>query len=213
MKIQNKIDLIETDKISQYEFNNRIHTEDQIAHISQSIKEFGFNQPLVLDGDLVILVGHGRFEAAKKLGLSKVPAVVLKDLTEAQKRAYRIIDNKLQNDSTWNIDNLTAELDQLESLGFDIEFCGLDDLAHVFEVDKSNITKKIEQEWAENGSASYISEDKTGEKEIKVHFKTLEDFQKFKLLMASQNINLTNDSKFFWFPDNTREFTADKIAV
>jgi hypothetical protein len=137
MKIQNKIELIEIDKISQYEFNNRIHTEEQIDHIAQSIKEFGFNQPLVLDSDLIILVGHGRFEAAKKLELSKVPAVVLKDLTEAQKRAYRIIDNKLQNDSTWNIDNLTTELDQLESLGFDIEFCGLDDLAKVFSESES----------------------------------------------------------------------------
>ena len=79
-----------------YEFNNRIHSVEQVERIARSIAEFGFNQPIVVDEQNTILVGHGRFLAAHKLGLKKVPCIKLTTLTDAQKRAYRILDNKLQ---------------------------------------------------------------------------------------------------------------------
>jgi len=116
------------EKLKPYEFNNRNHGEEQIDRIARSIKEFGFNQPIVVDEDSVVLVGHGRLFAARKLGLEKVPVVVKDGLTEAQKKAYRILDNKLQNDSTWSFDNLELELGFLEDNGFELEPWGLDDL-------------------------------------------------------------------------------------
>jgi DNA modification methylase len=128
MKIENKplISLIP------YEFNNRNHSEEQINLIANSIKEFGFNQPIVIDESNIILVGHGRLLAAQKLGLKEAPTVQLKGLSETQKKAYRILDNKLQNDSTWSFDNLELELGFLEDNDFDLEAWGLDDLRDLF---------------------------------------------------------------------------------
>lgn len=119
---------IELSKLIPYEFNNRQHSEEQINRIANSIKEFGFNQPVVIDEANIILVGHGRWLAAQKLGLKTAPVVQLKGLTEANKKAYRILDNKLQNDSTWDFNNIELELGHLEDLGFDLEPWGLDGL-------------------------------------------------------------------------------------
>lgn len=136
MKIENKkiADLIP------YEFNNRNHSEQQVDRIANSIKEFGFNQPIVIDESNIILVGHGRLAAALKLGLKEVPILQLKDLTETQKKAYRILDNKLQNDSTWSFDNLELELGFLEDNGLDLEHWGLDELRGMFPEDEPEVT-------------------------------------------------------------------------
>ena len=111
-----------------YGFNNRVHNDEQVDRIANSIREFGFNQPIVVDDSNIIIVGHGRFMAAKKLGLETVPVVRKSELTETQKKAYRILDNKLQNDSTWEFGNLEFELGRLEEMGFDLEAYGLEKL-------------------------------------------------------------------------------------
>lgn len=116
-----------------YEFNNRNHSEQQVERIARSIKEFGFNQPIVVDEDMAVLVGHGRLLAARSLGLEVAPVLVRPGLTEQQKRAYRILDNKLQNDSTWSFDNLELELGFLEDNGFELEPWGLDELRGLFD--------------------------------------------------------------------------------
>lgn len=126
-----------TANIIPYGFNNRVHNEEQVDRIANSIKEFGFNQPIVVDESNIIIVGHGRFMAAKKLGLEKVPVVKKTDLTETQKKAYRILDNKLQNDSTWEFGNLELELNNLEDAGFDLNSYGLDDLRDLIQTDES----------------------------------------------------------------------------
>ena len=130
---------IDISLIKPYEFNNRNHGEEQIERIARSITEFGFNQPIVIDEGSVVLVGHGRLLAAQRLGLKKVPVLVKDSLTDAQKRAYRILDNKLQNDSTWAFDNLGLELGELEDLGFELEPWGLDDLRGLFEHDEPEV--------------------------------------------------------------------------
>lgn len=127
-----KIEQWELSKILPYEFNNRIHTEEQTKRIAKSITEFGFNQPIVVDENNIILVGHGRLLAAKELNLKEVPVLQIKDLSETKKRAYRILDNKLQNDSTWAFNNLELELGALEDEGFDLPEWGLDDLKGMF---------------------------------------------------------------------------------
>ena len=115
-----------------YGFNNRDHSQQQIDRIANSINEFGFNQPIVVDEQNIVLVGHGRLEAAKKLGLEDVPVLKKIGLSETQKKAYRILDNKLQNDSTWNTESLEIEFAALEEADFDLEAFGLDDLESLF---------------------------------------------------------------------------------
>lgn len=124
--------LVPIGKVKPYEKNNRIHGDQQVDRIARSISEFGFNQPVVVDEKGEILVGHGRLLAAKKLKLKEIPVLVRKDLTEDQKRAYRILDNKLQNDSEWDIGSLEEELKFLEAENFDLEGWGLDDLKKLF---------------------------------------------------------------------------------
>lgn len=117
---------VSPESLIEYAFNNRKHSDEQIDLIANSIKEFGFNQPIVVDEDNIILVGHGRLRAAKKLGLSEVPVLKLINLDEVKKRAYRILDNKLAADSEWNLENLNIELPALENDGLDLEAWGLD---------------------------------------------------------------------------------------
>lgn len=140
MSKEMQIESLSTDKLIPYEFNNRNHSEEQVNRIANSIKEFGFNQPIVIDESNIVLVGHGRLFAAKKLGLDKVPVLKKSGLSEAQKKGYRILDNKLQNDSTWSFDNLELEFGFLEDNGFELEPWGLDDLRGMFPEDEPEVT-------------------------------------------------------------------------
>lgn len=128
MPKHNEFDLVAPSVLVPYEFNSRNHSEAQVDLIAKSILDFGFNQPIVVDEENVILVGHGRLLAALKLDLKQVPIVKLQNLSEEQKKAYRILDNKLQNDSTWNFDNLGLELGFLEDNDFPLQDWGLDSL-------------------------------------------------------------------------------------
>ena len=110
-----KIEEIDIDKLIPYEFNNKIHDVTQINRIANSIKEFWFLQPLVIDKDNIVIVWHGRLEWAKKLWLDKVPCVKAENLTEQQIKKYRILDNKL-NESERDIENLKLELEDLGDL-------------------------------------------------------------------------------------------------
>lgn len=108
---------ISVDKLIPYEFNNKIHDATQVNRIANSIKEFWFLQPLVIDKNNVVIVGHGRLEWAKKLWLKTVPCLMAENLTEQQIKKYRILDNKL-NESERDIDNLKLELEELPDLDF-----------------------------------------------------------------------------------------------
>jgi ParB family chromosome partitioning protein len=106
--------------------NPRTHSDEQIAQIAASIREFGFTNPVLIDGDCGVVAGHGRLAAAKELGLEKVPCIDLSHLTEEQKRAYIIADNKLALNAGWNEDLLRMELTELKELGANIELTGFD---------------------------------------------------------------------------------------
>jgi DNA modification methylase len=110
-----------------YAKNSRTHDDAQVAQIAASIKEFGWTNPILVDGDKGIIAGHGRLMAARKLGLTKVPVIELKDMTEAQKKAYVIADNKLAMNAGWDMEFLKLELQDLEDADFDLSLTGFDD--------------------------------------------------------------------------------------
>ena len=109
-----------------YARNSRTHSDAQVAKIAASIREFGFLNPIIVDGDSGIIAGHGRLMAAHKLGLDEVPTVQAAHLTEAQKRAYVIADNRLALDAGWDIDMLKVELADLNLADFDLSLTGFD---------------------------------------------------------------------------------------
>lgn len=134
MKIINK----KLAELVPYEKNAKKHDETQIANVAESIRQFGFVQPIVIDRNGVIVIGHCRALAAKKLGMEEVPCVVVSDLTEDEINALRIVDNKT-NESPWDFDLLSAELPEIDLSGFDFDFgIGADaeeESAEVVEVD------------------------------------------------------------------------------
>lgn len=110
------IKYVRIDEIRPYEKNPRIN-DDSIPKVAESIKNFGFLQPIVVDGEGVILAGHTRYAAAKKLGLVEVPVLYAKGLTDEQAKAYRLADNKVGESSKWDEYFLHVELDSLKGGG------------------------------------------------------------------------------------------------
>lgn len=110
-----------------YANNSRTHSDEQVTQVASSIKEFGFTNPVLIDEQSGIIAGHGRLMAAKKLGLEQVPTITLVGLTEAQRKAYVIADNKLALNSGWDNELLSLEIEQLKGLDFDIDLLGFDE--------------------------------------------------------------------------------------
>lgn len=107
--------------------NSRTHSEEQVNQIVASINEFGFTNPLLIDEKDNIIAGHGRLLASKKLKMEEVPCIVLSGLTEAQKKAYIIADNKMALNAGWDFNLLSLELENLKELDFDLELTGFSD--------------------------------------------------------------------------------------
>ena len=126
--------LADIDTLVPYARNARTHSEAQVAQIAASIREFGFLSPVVTTKDGTILCGHGRFYAAQKLGLKKIPCIREDHLTEAQRRAYIIADNKLSLNAGWDEEMLRVELSDLKGEDFDVSLTGFDEkeLARIF---------------------------------------------------------------------------------
>jgi ParB-like chromosome segregation protein Spo0J len=128
-----KIKQVEIEKLIPYVNNSRTHDDAQVAQIAASIKEFGWTNPILTDGDNGIIAGHGRLMAARKLGITTVPVIELEGMTDAQKKAYVIADNKLALNAGWDLEVLKLELDALADDGFDVELTGfsLDELNNI----------------------------------------------------------------------------------
>lgn len=141
------IENINLTSLKTYHNNAKAHNEEQLQALASSIKQFGFNSPILIDEKNEIIAGHGRLEAAKIVGLTEVPVIRLTHLSEVQKRAYRLADNKIAEKGGWNEDILKLELSELESLcnDFDITITGfssveldvlLDDTGNSHKIDK-----------------------------------------------------------------------------
>ena len=143
-KLADNIELKSVSELIPYAKNSRTHSETQVTQIANSIIEFGFTNPVLIDGNKGIIAGHGRLMAAKKLNLSQVPVVILDHLSEAQKRAYIIADNKLAENAGWNEEILAGELADLKEENFDLDLIGFEDqeleklFSNLYDDDKEN---------------------------------------------------------------------------
>jgi ParB-like chromosome segregation protein Spo0J len=121
-----KIEHVEIESLIPYARNSRTHSDAQTAQIAASIKEFGFTNPVLIDQEGGIIAGHGRVMAARKLKLSEVPCIRLGHLTDTQKRAYVIADNKLALNAGWDNEMLKVEFLDLGELNYNLELTGFD---------------------------------------------------------------------------------------
>jgi ParB-like chromosome segregation protein Spo0J len=119
-----QIEQVKLDALIPYARNSRTHSDAQVAQIAASIKEFGFTNPVLIDETGSIIAGHGRVLAARKLSIADIPSIRLIHLTEAQKKAYVIADNKLALNAGWDDEMLAVELTDLKDMGFDLDLTG-----------------------------------------------------------------------------------------
>lgn len=120
------IETIAVDLLIPYARNSRTHSDEQVAQIAASIREFGFTNPVLIDGEDGIIAGHGRVLGARKIGMKSVPCIRLDHLTENQKRAYIIADNKLALNAGWDDEMLALEFEELRGVDFDLSLTGFD---------------------------------------------------------------------------------------
>jgi len=125
--MKQEIEYLETEKLVPYARNSRTHSDEQVQQIMGSIKEFGFTNPILVDAEGLIIAGHGRTMAAQRLGMKEVPCLRLGHLTESQKKAYVIADNKLALNAGWDDEMLRLELADLQDADFDLSLTGFDD--------------------------------------------------------------------------------------
>lgn len=147
-----KVEQWPIEKLVPYAKNSRTHSEEQVAQIAASIREWGFTTAVLVDESGSIIAGHGRVMAARKLGLASLPVMVAAGWTDAQKRAYVIADNKLAMNAGWDNELLALELGELGDLGFNVQLTGfseeeikaiaLPDFQPGLEEDQSNLDQK-----------------------------------------------------------------------
>ena len=152
MKASTTIQQWPIERLIPYARNARTHSAGQIAQVAASIREFGFTNPILVDNDSGVLAGHARLLAARQLRLAEVPVVVLDHLTESQKRAYVLVDNRLALNAAWDEEMLANELAALQEDDFDLDLLGFDD------EELRRLTDAIEQDAAEESDAEESAE-------------------------------------------------------
>jgi ParB-like chromosome segregation protein Spo0J len=182
--------------------NARTHSPEQVAAIAASIVEFGFNNPVLIDAAGGIVAGHGRVLAAQRLGLDAVPVVVLGHLTEVQRRAYLLADNRLAELAGWDKVVLAAELEALASLDVDLGALGFTaaDLAALTAPDVDPFA-----EW--EGMPEFQQNSKVAYQTIAVHLKDAEAATAFARLIGQP---ITQKTRFIWYPQAEIERYVDK---
>lgn len=146
---------INIDEIKPYERNARIHSSKQVKQIMEAIKAFGFTNPLLIDDENNLIAGHGRLEAVKQLNIidfkdkpiKELPAIVISGLSEADKKALIIADNKIAENASWDYDLLQAEFQELEAINYDLDLMGFDNLDEILgaDIDVEQETKEIKE--------------------------------------------------------------------
>ncbi len=153
MKTTSEMQLVAVDKLIPYVNNARTHSQEQINKLRGSLREFGFINPVIIDKEYNVIAGHGRLLAAKAEGMKEVPCVEVDYLTEAQKKAYILADNRMAMDAGWDEEMLKAEIESLQDMAFDVALTGFDEkeLASLFDEGKTakdddfDLTKALEE--------------------------------------------------------------------
>jgi ParB-like chromosome segregation protein Spo0J len=197
-----KIEYRSTKDLIPYVNNSRTHDENQVLQIASSIKEFGFTNPILVDGDKGVIAGHGRLQAAKLLNIDSVPVIELQHLTPAQKKAYVIADNKLALNAGWDIELLHLEMDGLREFNYDLSLTGFseDDLTRL-----SNDVDLIRmRDMADHSDGSSTSDGESGRhKEELFPFSVMIDHDQRETIFqalrkAKQDHDLENSSQAIW---------------
>lgn len=189
------IELIRTATLKPLERNARTHTPEQIEKVAKSIKEFGFRNPILITDDLDVVSGNCRLEAAKKLGVKKVPCIRLSGLTPEQVRAYAIADNKLALEAGWDLEMLQQELAYLKEIpGFDFDTIGFseNEINEMFLPPNDSF-----KEFEDNGEMEYVNEDQEPFRQILVSFKCEADVAEFAKRLG---LPMTARTRATWFP-------------
>jgi DNA modification methylase len=141
MKSTSRFEQVPVDRLISYARNSRTHSKEQVLQLRASLREYGFVNPCIIDKDYNIIAGHGRVAAAKAEGMTEVPCVFAEHLTEAQKRAYILADNRLALSAGWDEELLALEFAELKDLGFDLELTGFDEkeIEKLFAGDDNNV--------------------------------------------------------------------------
>ena len=144
MTTTTEFQLVDINKLVPYANNARTHNKEQILKLRSSLREFGFVNPVIIDKAYNVLAGHGRIEAAKEEGITEVPCVYADHLTEAQKKAYILADNRMALDAGWDEELLSVEMQELQELGFDLSMTGFDEkeLTDLLGVDADGVAKE-----------------------------------------------------------------------
>lgn len=200
-----KIEQIKIDEIRPYTNNPRKNLN--VDKVAESIKQYGFQQPIVVDKDMFIIVGHTRYEASKKLDLKKVP-VVIADLPPLKAKAYRIADNRLNEDSQWDYSLLNKEFTDLLDVNYDLVNLGFDEreLESIITFDGSGREwLNTEEHWQD--MPEFEHDNQAPFKSIHVHFRNKEDVETFFKLVKQ---DFTDKTKYIWFPKAEKNVLKDK---
>lgn len=190
-----------------YANNSRLHDETQLSQLVASINEFGFTNPVLLDGANGIIAGHGRVMAANVLGLETVPTIELQHLTDEQKAAYVIADNKLAQNAKWDDEILRLELQSLSDADYDLSILGFDEASLSRLLDVAETADAFEEY---NQAIEYENKNANPYKSLIVHFENEQDVDNFKHLIKQ---NFSNSAKYIYHPLQIRKETESKRYV
>lgn len=206
---KDKIVLMDIGEIKEYKNNPRKHPPEQLKKIATSIREYGFDQPIVVDDKNVVIKGHGRLRACRDiLHLKKVPVIVRGDLTPAQIKASRLADNRVSI-TTWEIDKLGVELTDLNKLDFDLSVTGFDpNEIKAFNLD---VGKRVNDPYNEySDMPEYEDSDESGFRTLLIHFKDQAGIDDFSELVKQK---ITDKTKYLWYPPVEKENAVDYRVV
>lgn len=161
-----------TEDLIPYARNSRTHSAEQVAQIAASIREFGWTNPILIDGENGIIAGHGRVLAAHKLGETQVPTIELSHMSDTQKRAYIIADNKLALNAGWDNDMLALEMDEIKNAGYDLGLTGF----NLDEIVALNGNENIDNDHKEpiDESRNLLMIECQGERELETLFEEMQ---------------------------------------
>lgn len=202
-----KVETWSTDKVKPYKNNPRQIPQSAVDKVAASLKEFGWRQPIVVDKQGVIVVGHTRWMGAQALGMESVPVHVAKNLTAKQIKAYRIADNRVGEDSAWDTDLLKIELEDLTEGGFEPVSMGFEEVEGL-QMLAGEGENDPEAEW--QGMPEFNQPDATAHRQIIINFKDDEAVDEFAKLIGQE---ITPKARSIWHPEEEIARYADKRYV